>query len=27
MLSWMDRWLKHDGDPRATCDPIPTPER
>jgi dienelactone hydrolase len=27
MLSWLDRWLKHDGDPRATCDPIPTPER
>ena len=25
MLSWMDRWLKHDGNPIGSWDPRPTP--
>ena len=26
MLSWFDRWLRHDGDPFGASDPLPTPE-
>ncbi len=25
LLSWMDRWLKHDGDPLGGWDATPTP--